>query len=257
MADWFGMPRRPSKVDAARGRRPVRTSPVTDQAPHVGVYCEVPRPTDPWTRRLVALTLAIAAIGVVLTLALVAGRRLADRVVPPPAPPRISHDLVVEQVRAVAKLVTAEATVRDVVAYESTQFLSTKRALLVVTGRVSVGIDLDSTHAGGGAEVRVDDAAQRITVALPPPQVFGVEVLNVRTYDERAGLLNPFRPADRDSIQANVRAQLLRAGQEMGLAQRASTNAVTLLRSLLARDGYTVDVWVRGPTPAPTPRPAG
>ena len=81
-------------------------------------------------------------------------------------------------------------------------------------------------------------------------------MLNVRTYDEHAGLLNPFRPADRDSIQASVRAQLLRAGQEMGLAQRASTNAVALLRSLLARDGYTVDVWVRGPTPAPVTRPA-
>ena len=211
--------------------------------------------TDTWTRRVVALTLVVAALGVVLTLALVAGRRLADRVAP--APPRISHDLVVAQVRAVAKLVTAEATVRDVVAYESTQFFSTKRALLVVTGRVSAGIDLDSTHAGGGAEVHVDDAARHITIALPPPQIFGVEVLNVRTYDEHAGLLNPFRPADRDSIQASVRAQLLRAGQETGLAQRAGANAVTLLRTLLARDGYTVDVWVRGPAPALVPRAAG
>ena len=209
----------------------------------------MPRPSDLWTRRLVALTLAAAVIGVVVTLALVAGRRLADRVVPPPEPPRISHDLVVQQVQAVAKLVTAEATVRDVVTYESTRFLSTKRALLVVTGRVSAGIDLDSTHAGGGAQIRIDDATRRITVALPPPQVFGVEVLNVRTYDERAGLLNPFRPADRDSIQTSVRAQLLRAGQETGLAQRAGANAVTLLRALLARDGYTVDVWVRAPTP--------
>lgn len=217
----------------------------------------MPRPADPWTRRLLALALAVAAGGVVLVVALVAGRRLADRVVPPPPAPRISHDLVVEQVRAVAKLVTAEATVRDVVTYEQTRFLSTKRALLVVTGRVSAGIDLDSTHAGGGADVHIDDAARRITVALPPAQVFGVEVLNVRTYDEHAGLLNPFRPADRDSIQASARAQLLRAGQEMGLAQRASANAVMLLRSLLARDGYTVDVWVRGPTPAAVPRAAG
>ncbi len=172
-----------------------------------------------------------------------------------PPSPRPSRTLT--QVQSVAKLVSAEATIRDVVAYESTQFLSTKRALLVVTGRVSAGIDLDATHAGGGAEVHIDDAARRITVALPPAQVFGVEVLNVRTYDEHAGLLNPFRPADRDSIQASVRAQLLRAGQEMGLAQRASANAVVLLRSVLARDGYAVDVWVRGPTPAPVPRPAG
>lgn len=215
------------------------------------------RSTDPWTRRLTALALAVGAVGVVLTLALVAGRRLADRVIPEPPRAHVSHDLVIEQVRAVAKLVTAEATVRDVVAYESTRFFSTKRALLVVTGRVSAGIDLDSTHAGGGADVHVDDATRRITVALPRPQIFGVEVLNVRTYDEHAGLLNPFRPADRDSLQAAVRAQLLRAGQETGLADRAGANAVTLLRGLLARDGYTVTVWLRGPTPAPVQQPAG
>ncbi|GJG86181.1 hypothetical protein tb265_13620 [Gemmatimonadetes bacterium T265] len=247
------MPSAPRKADAAvRG---------TDRGAAAGgiraVYCGVPRPADPWTRRLVAAALAVAAIGVVLTLALVAGRRLADRVVPPPAPPRISHDLVVEQVRSVAKLVSAEATVRDVVAYENTRFLSTKRALLVVTGRVSAGIDLDSTRAGGGVDVRVDDGARRISVALPPAEIFGVEVLSVRTYDEHAGLLNPFHPADRDSIQADVRAQLLRAGREMGLTQRASANAVALLRTLLARDGYTVDVWVRGPAPAPVGRAAG
>ncbi len=211
-------------------------------------------------RRTPALILAaailVAALGVVLALGLVGGRRLADRLVPAP-PPRVTHDLVVEQVRAVAKLVTAEATVRDVVTYENTRFFSTKRALLVVTGRVSAGIDLDSTHAGGGADVRVDDAARRITVALPPAQILGVEVLTVRTYDERAGLLNPFRPADRDSIQADARAQLLHAGQEMGLAPRAAANAVTLLRGLLARDGYTVDVWVRGPAPAAAGRVSG
>lgn len=218
----------------------------------------MPRLADPWLRRLLALTLAVAALGAVLTLALVAGRRLADRVVPAaPAPPRVSHDIVVAQIQSVAKLITAEATLRDVVTYESTRYLSTKRALLVVTGRVSAGVDLDTTHAGGGAQVRIDDATHQISIGLPAPQITSVEVLNVRTYDEHAGLLNPFTPADRDAIQASVRAQLLRAGQESGLTQRAASNATTLLRTLLARDGYTVDVWIRGPTPVPAVRSAG
>lgn len=211
-----------------------------------------PARRDPWTRRLLALALLVAALGATLALALTAGRRLADRVVPPPAAPRVTHDLVVQQVRSVARLVTAEATVRDVVTYEQTRFLSTKRALLVVTGRVSAGVDLDSAGAAGGAEVRVDTAARRITVALPPPAITSVEVLNVRTVDEHAGLLNPFRPEDRDRMQADVRAQLLRAGREMGLEQRAATNAVAVLRSLLSRDGYTVEVFVRGPAPRQT-----
>lgn len=205
---------------------------------------------DAWTRRLLALTLLVVALGVVLALALVAGRRLAERVTPPAAAPRVSHDLVVEQVRAAARLVTAEATVRDVVTYEQTRFFSTKRAILVVTGRVSAGVDLDPARPGG-AEVRVDDAARRITVVIPPAQITNVEVLGVRTVDERSGLLNPFRPEDRDRMQADVRAQLLRAGAEMGLAERAGANAVTVLQALLARDGYAVEVRVRGVTPVP------
>ena len=162
------------------------------------------------------------------------------------APATITHDLVVQQVRSVAKLVTSEATVRDVVVYEQTRFTATKRALLVVTGRVLAGMDLDSTSAGGGAEVRIDHAARRISVSLPPAELLAVEVVNVRTYDESAGLINPFRPADRDEIQRQVRLQLERAGNESGLLAQADRSAVALLQSLLARDGYTVDVSVRG-----------
>jgi hypothetical protein len=83
--------------------------------------------------------------------------------------------------------------------------------------------------------------------------VLAVEVLDVRTYDERAGLLNPFRPEDRDQIQRLVRARLERAGPEAGLLAQAERSAVGTLRALLARDGYTVEVTVRGRAPVPAP----
>ena len=155
---------------------------------------------------------------------------------------RVSHDLVVEKVRSVAKLLTSETTVRDVVVYENTWLNSTKRSLVVVTGRVLAGMDLDK-----GTEVRVDDAAKRITVSLPPAEVLAVEVTNMRTYDERGGLWNPFRPEDRDAIQRQVRAQLERAGAELGVVEHANRSAKQLLETLLATDGYTVDVTVRAP----------
>ena len=60
---------------------------------------------------------------------------------------------------------------------------------------------------------------------------------------------NPFRPADRDAIQRQARAQLSAAGQQVDLLRHASESAVQMLRMLLARDGYTVDVAIRG---APT-----
>lgn len=192
-----------------------------------------------------AALLALAAGG-----AWGARRYLAERA--RPEPPRVTQELVVEQVRSVARLVTGEATLRDVVTYEQTRYYSTKRALLVATGRVTAGFVLDGAGTpDGGAEVRVDTAAKRIAVSLPPPRVLSVEVLDVRTYDERAGLLNPFRPADRDQMQRMVRARLERAGGESGLLAQAERSAVGVLRALLARDGYTVEVTVRGRAPVP------
>jgi hypothetical protein len=166
----------------------------------------------------------------------------------PPAEPAgrgetaVSHALVVEKVQAVAKLVSSETTVRDVVVYENVWMGSTKRSLVVVTGKVLAGIDLQN-----GAAVSIDSVAKRITVTLPPAKVLGVEITNLRTYDERAGLWNPFRPEDRDAIHRQVRAQLERAGSELGVVEHANRSAKAMLESLLAADGYTVDVIIRAP----------
>jgi hypothetical protein len=203
-------------------------------------------------RRLAAAAAAVAALGA----GGYWGARAAVRErLPAPAPPRVTQEVVVEQVRSVARLVASEATLRDVVTYEQTRYYATKRALLVVTGRVSAGFVLDGAGTpDGGAEVRVDTAARRIAVTLPPARVLSVEVLDVRTYDEQAGLLNRFRPEDRDQIQRLVRARLERAGPESGLLQQAERSAAGILRALLARDGYAVDVVVRGRPPVPAAR---
>jgi hypothetical protein len=154
-----------------------------------------------------------------------------------PAEPRITQQTVVERLREVAKLVATEMTLRDVVIYEQTRFASTKRVLLVVTGRVSAGIDLEH-----GAEVSIDTIDRRITVTLPSAQIFGVDVLNVTTYDERAGLLNPFRPEDRDLIQRRIRTQLMDAARQSGILAHADASAAKVLTQLLGRDGYTVEI---------------
>jgi hypothetical protein len=159
----------------------------------------------------------------------------------------ITHDLVVERMRTVAKLVSTEATVRDVVVYQNTWYGSTKRSLVVVTGKLLAGINL-----GSNPTVRIDHDAKRIAIELPPAELLGVEVLNLKTYDESAGLWNPFTPADRDSIQRQVRAQLVAAGNETELLDHANRSAAEMLRTLLAQDGYKVQVWTRG-----QPQPSG
>jgi hypothetical protein len=184
------------------------------------------------------------AVVIALLLAVVLAMRAVGRatsavggILGPPAPPVITQQLVVERLQSVAKLVATEMTLRDVVVYEQTRFASTKRALIVVTGRVSAGIDLEQ-----GADVRIDSTTRVITVTLPPAQVLSVDVLNVKTYDERAGLLNPFRPEDRDRIQQMVRAQLTTSARESGILTHADQSAAKVLTELLARDGYRVEI---------------
>jgi hypothetical protein len=153
------------------------------------------------------------------------------------APPVITQQLVVERLQTVAKLVATEMTLRDVVIYEQTRYGSTKRALLVVTGKVSAGLDLSR-----GTDVSIDSASRRIALTLPPAQIISVDILNVTTYDESAGLLNPFRAEDRDIMQRRVRSQLMEAARQSGILAHADEGAAKMLTELLGRDGYTVEI---------------
>jgi Protein of unknown function (DUF4230) len=162
-------------------------------------------------------------------------------------PPQITHDIVVEQLQDVAKLVSTEMTLRDVVVFQHTRFGSRKKALLVVKGKVMAGIDLKK-----GSDVRIDHSARRITITLPPAEILAVDVMDVDTYDESAGLLNPFTTADRDLMQQRVRGTLVAAGQQSGLLAQADRSARQMLQELLARDGYTVEVSTPVRLEAPT-----
>ena len=152
----------------------------------------------------------------------------------------ITNDVVVQQVRTVATLVSSEATVRDVIVYENTWYGSTKRSLVVVTGRLLAGIDLRDNP-----DVKIDHAQKRISIRIPKAKLLAVEITDMHTYDERGGLWNPFTREDRDAIQRQARAQLTAAGTQLELLRHANDSAVQMLQMLLARDGYTVDVTLR------------
>ena len=175
------------------------------------------------------------AVGGAVSVALV--RRAVGGALFGKSEPVMSQEFVVERLKEVAKLVSSEMTLRDVVTYEQTQFRSTKRTLLVVTARVSAGIDLRTN-----TEVHIDSASKRIIISLPPAQIMGVDVINMTTYDEHAGLWNPFTAEDRDVIQGRVRSQFLTAARASGILQHADESAMHVLTDLLARDGYTVEI---------------
>lgn len=194
------------------------------------------RPQRPAPAVVVSILLLIGAL---LLIGLAAWHLLplARRALPGQGDTRVTQSVVVQQMRAVAKLVTSETTVRDVVVYQNRRLGSTKRSLVVVTGTILSGIDLDA-----GTQVDIDHRARQVHIVLPPAKVFGVEVTQLQTYDERSGLWNPFRPEDRDTIYQLARDQLLASAVELGVKAHAQESARRLLGALIHPDGYSVDV---------------
>lgn len=200
-------------------------------------------------RPAAAVVISLLLLAGALLLIGIAVRQFAPRglgVFPGSGETTVTHGVIVERVRAVAQLVTSETTVRDVVIYQNRRLGSTKRSLVVVTGKVMAGIDLDA-----GTQVDVDAQDRRVRVTLPPAKVLGVEVTQLRTYDERSGLWNPFRPADRDTIYHLAREQLISAAGELGVAAHAEESARKLLAAMIPADDYTVEVSF-SPAPAST-----
>ena len=158
--------------------------------------------------------------------------------------PRTTVDqaVVVERLESVAKLITTEALVRDIVSYENTWLGSTKRALVVVTGKALVGFDLSVRP-----KVDVRQRDRHIALVMPHARLLGVDVLELKTYDERRGLWNPFHPADRDTIFLLARHQLATAARDLSVVQHAEEGARKLVSGLFAPEGYSVDVSFESP----------
>ena len=188
------------------------------------------------TRRLVvaavALLVMIAAAFAVIRKATTLGGLLGAH-----ESTNVTQALVIERMRAVAKLVTSETSVRDVVTYNNTWYGSTKRSLVVVSGKINAGVNLEQ-----GTNVAVDDRAKIITLSLPKAEIIGVEITDMRTYDEHGGLWNPFTPQDRDAIIRLSRVQLGKSAYDMKILEHAESSAKTLLESMFSTDGYTARV---------------
>ena len=189
------------------------------------------------TRRLVVF--AVVLMMMIMAIGLMMQRQAASigGMLGPHASTRITQDVVLERMQSAAKLVTSESYVRDVVSYENTWYGSTKRSLVVVSGKINAGVNLDR-----GTAISIDDTTKTITVALPKPEILGVEITDMRTYDERGGLLNPFTPQDRDAIIRLARAQLGHSAYDMKILEHAESSAKELLEKLLSTDGYTAHV---------------
>jgi len=182
----------------------------------------------------------ILAIVLVAGVSIVGFLWLTTRYSPQFSKTSVSQSVVVESVQKVAKLVSSETTLRDVVIYENTWYGSTKRSLVVVTGKVLAGINLDD-----GMSVQVDDKARKLNIVLPQPSILGIEITEMKTYDEQRGLWNPFNAADRDAVFQEAREQLEKTSRDLKITETARQSARELLEGMFSSSGYSVDVVYR------------
>ena len=149
----------------------------------------------------------------------------------------IDQSVVIQRLETVAKLITTEAMVRDVVTYQNTWMGSTKRSLVIVTGKTLVGFDLRVRP-----RVTVRQGDKHIILVFPHARLLGVDIVELRTYDESRGIWNPFHPADRDTIFQLARRQLASAAENLAVIEHAEQGARKLLIGLFAPEGYSVEV---------------
>lgn len=188
-------------------------------------------------RRLWPWAVALAFAGVFLSLGIWLVIARLNLLASNASQTQVTQSAVVQQVEKVAKLVSSETTLRDVVVYENTWYGSTKKALVVVSGKLLAGINLDK-----GTEVQIDDKAKVITISLPRAEVLAIEITNIQTYDEQRGLWNPFTAADRDAIYKLAREKFAETGNELKVADTAQQSATEMLQTMFSTNGYRVEI---------------
>ena len=155
---------------------------------------------------------------------------------------RVEQSVVIEQIQKVAKLVTSEVTLRDVMVYENTWYGSTKRSLTVITAKVLAGVNLES-----GTSVNIDEQSKKITITLRQPIILSTEITDIKTYDEQSGLWNPFKAEDKDKIFRLAHEKINSTANELSLTKNSQQNLTELLQTMFQTNGYSVEIIYKQP----------
>lgn len=160
---------------------------------------------------------------------------------------------VVQSVQDLARLETARMHMERIVDLRDQQsaFFGLVTAedaiLLVAAADVTAGVDLSTL---GPDDVDIDLETRSVTVRLPPPEVFDARLDNEHTYvhtrdtDALAHRSAELETRARREAERSLRTAALQAG----LLDRASTNAIRTVESLVRALGYQhVDVQIHTP----------
>ncbi len=138
-----------------------------------------------------------------------------------------SSVVLLEKIRTVCKLVTAEGEFSEIYSYKESKwfdvsFLS-KKALIRVKAKVSVGYDLSKI------KVESDEKNHTLVISgIPPAEILSVDH-DLDYYDVREGLFNSFSTEDYNKINANAKDFIISQVKKSSLMQAADGKRDELL----------------------------
>lgn len=131
--------------------------------------------------------------------------------------PEISTTTVLEQVRGVAKMVTAEGDFTNILTYQDHKWFDfgpfQKKAIVRVKARIMAGFDMTKMS------ISADSASKTITIkGIPPAQVLGMDT-DFDYYDLQNGMFNSFGATELTQMHKSMRnllEQMVKDPNSMG-----------------------------------------
>jgi hypothetical protein len=160
--------------------------------------------------------------------------------------PVVNDALVLQSIRQVAKLTTAEYGLADIVSFsqEMPWYARDKQVIVIADGVVQAGVDLDD-----GTTCRVSGSASNRTIRLflPPARILSTDV-NYRYFLD----VGKLTPEDRTWILVHGKRLIRDKAIRFGVLSKAEAHAVAFLTAFVSAldPGAEVSVVVKGKRPA-------
>lgn len=163
-------------------------------------------------------------------------------------PPVLSSITVENQLQQISQLATIRYSYTNMGQFEnSNEFygiklpFTTKRFIVAYDGTITAGVDLTK------AKVTVTD--QKVTIALPAPQILSHEVdpNSLEVFDETTSIFNPITIEDYTGFQADQQGVMEEKAIQGGLLTQAKDQAEAAIGGLitpLLQEGQTLEITV-------------
>jgi hypothetical protein len=152
------------------------------------------------------------------------------------------REVTVEEVQKLNELSSVQWTESVIVPQESGEnsfvpdFLRGESVVLIATGQVRAGVDLDELRRG---DVSVEEGL--VTIKLPEPEIFSsaLDEEETRVYDRDQGLLDFNLDEDLETeARREAVSRLESSARDNGILEQAEENAETSLRAFIQSLGF-------------------